>query len=221
MGARKPVAFVKSESYTSNYADVPFGLTLIEGCRNFENPEGFDAHKRKLLRKMRKRATLAGITERINAYDAFFSRFGFSCPLPGHLKRTVNSGFPRYNLMVDAHFMAEMCAGILVAVMDYDRFEGGLTLDLADSGELCEGMGEREMRTVAGEIVLRDEKEIVCILCQGADEKTRVSEETENVLFYAYGIPGVAAEVLHEGLTIAAESMAEFGNGTLREITLY
>ena len=38
---------------------------------------------------------------------------------------------PRYNLMVDAHFMAEMCAGILVAVTDDDKFDGALTLDLA------------------------------------------------------------------------------------------
>jgi DNA/RNA-binding domain of Phe-tRNA-synthetase-like protein len=221
MSKPKPVVFARSEAYDAQYAGVPFGLTLISGCRNFENPEGFDAHKRKLLRKMRKRSTLAQITDRINAYDAFFKDFGFSCPLPGHLKRTINSGFPRYNLMVDAHFMAEMCAGILVAVTDYDRFQGALTLDVAGEGELCRGMGQREMHTRNGEIVLRDKKEIVCVLCQGADEKTRVSEDTENVLFYGYGIPGVGAEFLKDGLTIAAETMGEFGNGTVEEITLY
>ena len=221
MSKTKPVVFARSDVYDAQYGGVPFGLTLISGCTNFENPEGFDAHKRKLLRKMRKRQTLAEITDRIDAYDAFFKDFGFSCPLPGHLKRTVNSGFPRYNLMVDAHFMAEMCAGILVAVTDYERFEGALTLDAAEEGEPCMGMGQREMRTRKGEIVLRDEKEIVCVLCQGADEKTRVSKTTSDVLFYAYGIPGVSAAVLKDGLTVAAETMAEFGNGTIREITLY
>lgn len=170
---------------------------------------------------MRKRETLARITDRINAYEAFFAGFGFSCPLPGHLKRTINSGFPRYNLMVDAHFMAEMCAGILVAVTDYDRFEGVLSLDVAGVGECFMGMGQREMRTKDGEIVLRDEQGIVCILCQGADEKTRVSENTENVLFYGYGIPGVEAGFLKDGLTIAAEALDQFGNGTIEEITLY
>ncbi len=221
MHKTKSVDFSRSDAYDAQYEGVPFGLTLISGCRNFENPDGFDAHKRKLLRKMRKRETLAEITDRIDAYERFFDGFGFPCPLPGHLKRTVNSGFPRYNLMVDAHFMAEMCAGILVAVTDFDRFEGALTLDVAEEGEECLGMGQREMRTKKGEIVLRDEREIVCVLCQGADEKTRVSEGTENVLFYAYGIPGVSAPILKNGLTIAAEAMAEFGNGTIREITLY
>ncbi len=221
MSNQKGISFSKSAVYEQQYPGVPFGVTLISGCTNFENPEGFDAHKRKLLRKMRKRETLKRITDRINDYEAFFAGFGFPCPLPGHLKRTINSGFPRYNLMVDAHFMAEMCAGILVAVTDYDRFEGALTLDVAEEGENFVGMGQRDMRTKDGEIVLRDEQGIVCILCQGADEKTRVSENTENVLFYGYGIPGVDAGFLKEGLTISAEAMSEFGNGTIEEISVY
>jgi DNA/RNA-binding domain of Phe-tRNA-synthetase-like protein len=192
---------------------VGFGLTLISGCRDNSNPPGFDQYKRKALRKMRKRETLAQITERIEVYNLFFQSFGFDCPLPKHLKRTVNSGFPRYSLYVDAHFMAEMCAGILVAVTDFSRFDGDLILDVADEGEVCAGMGAREFITGQGEIVLRDTKEIVCVLCQGADEKTRVTEETTDVLLYAYAVPGIAGQYLEDGLTIGADTLVEFGGG--------
>ena len=215
------VSFSKSPAYKNQYAGLAFGLTLITGCRNFPNPPGFDQHKRQLLRKMRRRETLKEITERIEAYDRFFQGFGLNCPLPGHLKRTVNSGFPRYNLMVDAHFMAEMCAGILVAVTDFDSFDGGLTLDVAAAGETCRGMGGQTFETRAGEIVLRDEKEIVCVLCQGADEKTRVTDNTQNVLFYAYAVPGVVGEPLRAGLTIAAEAMSQFGGGSIHGMDVY
>jgi len=170
---------------------------------------------------MRRRETLKEITGRIETYGRFFQGFGLDCPLPGHLKRTVNSGFPRYNLMVDAHFMAEMCAGILVAVTDFDRFEGGLTLDVAASGETCRGMGGQTFETKTGEIVLRDEKEIVCVLCQGADEKTRVTDDTRNVLFYAYAVPGIDSEHLKTGLTIAAEAVSQFGGGIPRGVEVY
>lgn len=215
------LSFSKSSAYEKQYPGLAFGLALITGCRNFPNPPGFDQHKRQLLRKMRRRETLKEITERIEAYDRFFKGFGFECPLPGHLKRTVNSGFPRYNLMVDAHFMAEMCAGILVAVTDFDRFDGCLTLDSADAGEICRGMGGQVFETRAGEIVLRDEKEIVCVLCQGADEKTRVTDDTQNVLFYAYAVPGIDGEHLKTGLTIAAEAMSQFGEGTSQGVEVY
>jgi DNA/RNA-binding domain of Phe-tRNA-synthetase-like protein len=213
--------FSMSAKYREKYPGVGFGLTLITGCRNHGNPPGFDQYKRKLLRKMRKRETLAEITARIDTYAGFFQSFGFECPLPQHLKRTVHSGFPRYDLIVDAHFMAEMCAGILVAVTDYDRFDGSLTLDVAEQGEGCAGMGGREFTTQADEIVLRDEKEIVCVLCQGADEKTRVGEDTTHVLFYAYAVPGIESQYLNDGLTIAAETMAEFGGGTIQGIRVY
>jgi DNA/RNA-binding domain of Phe-tRNA-synthetase-like protein len=210
-----------SSAYTARYPGVPFGLTLISGCQNFTNPPGFDHYKRKLLRKMRRRETLAGISERIDMYDQFFRSFGYECPLPKHLKRTINSGFPKYNLMVDVHFMAEMCPGILVAVADYDRFDGALTLDAAREAEICRGMGGRDMTTKEGEIVLRDERDIVCVLCQGPDEKTRISDDTRNVLFYSYGVPGIEAHYLKEGLTIAADTMTQFGNGTVEYVEIF
>ena len=103
-------SFAISERYLAAYPGVGFGLALVAGCRDAANPPGFDPYKRKLLRKMRKRETLAQITDRIETYGAFFRQFGFECPLTKHLKRTINSGFPRYSLFVDAHFMAEMCA---------------------------------------------------------------------------------------------------------------
>jgi DNA/RNA-binding domain of Phe-tRNA-synthetase-like protein len=213
--------FSVSQQYLEAYPDVGFGLTLISGCRHIVNPAGFDAYKRKLLRKMRRRDTLAQISNRIEIYDDFFKRFGFDCPLTKHLKRTINSGFPRYSLFVDAHFMAEMCAGILVAVTDYQQFDGNLQLDVADEEEICAGMGGRNFITKKGEIVLRDDKEIVCVLCQGADEKTRVREDTEDVLFYAYAVPGIERPFLEQGLTVAADAMVEFGGGKIEFIDVY
>ncbi|HBF43116.1 MAG TPA: hypothetical protein DDW42_05695 [Desulfobacteraceae bacterium] len=212
--------FSKSQNFKSRYPDVAFGLTLISGCQNPINPPGFDQYKRKVLRKMRKRDTLAQITKRIEIYDRFFESFGFECPLPKHLRRTINSGFPRYNLMVDTHFMAEMCAGILVAVTDYDCFDGKLSLDLCLEDEICAGMGQRDLKTKDGEVVLRDEKEIVCVLCQGADEKTRIRDNTQNVLFYTYAVPGIDEQYLKDGLTIAAETMVEFGGGKIEGIEI-
>jgi len=105
-----------------------------------------------------------------------------------------------------------------------ERYAGvgfGLTLDVATQGEMCAGMGNREFFLKENEIVLRDEKEIVCVLCQGADEKTRVMETTHNVLFYAYAVPGIDSSFLKEGLTIAAETVAEFGEGTIEGLEIY
>lgn len=215
------INFSISPAYEAKYPGLAFGLTLISGCKPLTDSAGFDQYKRKLLRKMRKREVLAEISQRIDLYDRFFQSFGFECPLPQHLHRTIHSGFPRYNLTVDAHFLAEMCAGILVAVTDHDRIEGALMLDVAREGETSDGMGGRRFTTKEGEIVFRDEKDIICVLCQGADEKTRVRDDTRNVLFYAYAVPGVDGNYLKEGLTVAAETMARFGEGNIEGLEVF
>jgi len=215
------IDFSISPVYQIRYPGVAFGLTLISECNPLTDSSGYDQYTRRLLRKMRKREILAGISQRINIYDRFFQSFGFDCPLPQHLKRTIHSGFPRYNLRVDAHFMAEMCAGILVAVTDYDRIEGTLMLDVARAGETSAGMGGRRFTTKEGEIVLRDGKDIICVLCQGADEKTKVRDDTRNILFYSYAVPGIDGLYLNEGLTIAAETMTRFGGGTIKGLEVF
>ncbi|MCX5806647.1 MAG: phenylalanine--tRNA ligase beta subunit-related protein [Proteobacteria bacterium] len=215
------IDFSISSAYKVKYPGVAFGLTLISDCRLLIDSTGLDQYKRNLLRRMRKRETLAHISQRIDVYDRFFQSFGFECPLPQHLKRTIHSGFPRYNLMVDAHFMAEMCAGILVAVTDYDRIEGRLMLDVAQGRETSVGMGGRQFIMTEGEIVLRDEKDIICVLCQGADEKTKVRDDTRNVLFYSYAVPGIDGIYLKEGLTVAAQTMAQLGGGNVKGLEVF
>ena len=72
-----PPHFSISEAYKSAYPGLAFGLALISGCQNPVNPPGFDEYKRKHLRGMRKRETLARISDRIEAYGRFFSTFGY------------------------------------------------------------------------------------------------------------------------------------------------
>ncbi|MBW2514950.1 MAG: hypothetical protein JRE21_10335 [Deltaproteobacteria bacterium] len=43
----------------------------------------------------------------------------------------------------------------------------------------------------------------------------------EHLLFYAYAVPGIDAAYLKEGLTIAAETAAEFGGGNVEGIEIF
>ena len=61
--------------------------------------------------------------------------------------------------------------------------------------------------------MLRDEKDVVCVLCQGADEKTRVSEDTRRVLFYAYAVPGVDQGAYPGGIITGRRDDDPFGGG--------
>ncbi|GAG46868.1 unnamed protein product, partial [marine sediment metagenome] len=44
---------------------------------------------------------------------------------------------------------------------------------------------------------------------------------TWNVLFYSYAVPGIDKRYIEEGLTIAAETMSEFGQGSIEGVEIF
>jgi len=210
---QREVSLTITEAYRSRFPELSFGIGTLQDCTYFEKSEAFKIYKRDLLRKMRRRANLAQIEERVHLYDQFFKEWGYSCPLPGHFKRAVEMGFPIVNFYIDSHIMAEMCHGILMAIQDLDRFQGQWRLDLAQEGETFEGVSGRMLICKEGEIVLRDEKEIVCSLFQGPDSRTKIDKSSKNIVVYVFTAPGIQEEHVVNGLQLALEILQKFGNG--------
>jgi DNA/RNA-binding domain of Phe-tRNA-synthetase-like protein len=209
----REVSLTITDAYRRKFPDLPFGIGTIQGCAYFEKSEPFKLYKRDLLRKMRRRANLVQLEERINLYDRFFKEWGYSCPLPGHFKRAVEMGFPIVNLYIDTHIMAEMCHGILMAIQDLDRFEGSWRLDLAHDGETFQAVSGKRLVCKEEEIVLRDEREIVCSLFQGPDSRTRVDEASRNIVVYVFTAPGIQEEHVANGIQLALDILGELGKG--------
>jgi DNA/RNA-binding domain of Phe-tRNA-synthetase-like protein len=209
----KKVSLHITDGYRQGFPDLAFGIGTIQACTYFERSESFKLFKRELLRKMRRTANLAQLEERINLYGRFFKEWGYPCPLPSHFKRTIEMGFPIVNLYIDAHIIAEMYHGILMAIQDLNRFEGEWKLDRCQEGEMFQGVSGRTIRCKEGEIVLRDEGAIVCSLFQGPDFKTRVEPVSKDIAVYVFTAPGIQEEQVSNGLQLALEILEKFGYG--------
>jgi len=202
-----------THAYRQRFPNLSFGIGTIQNCTYFEKGESFKLHKRELLRKMKRRANLAQLEERINLYDQFFKEWGYPCPLPSHFTRAIEMGFPIVNLYIDTHIIAEMCHGILMAIQDLDRFQGEWKLDLAQEGETFQGVSGKMIRCKEGEIVLRDGEGTVCSLFQGPDFKTRVEPTSKNIVVYVFTAPGIQEEQVSNGLQLAVKILEQFGQG--------
>jgi len=213
MKMQREVSLIITDAYRLRFPNLSFGIGTIQDCTYFEKSDSFKLYKRELLRKMRRRTSLAQIEERINLYDQFFKEWDYPCPLPGHFKRTIEMGFPIVNLYIDTHIIAEMCHGILMAIQDMDRFQGKWRLDLASEGETFQGVSGNMIRCKKEEIVLRDETGIVCSLFQGPDFRTRVDASNKDIVVYVFTAPGVQEEQVSNGIQLALEILQKFGNG--------
>jgi DNA/RNA-binding domain of Phe-tRNA-synthetase-like protein len=209
----RQVSLHVTDAYRQKFPDLAFGIGTIQSCTYFEKSESFKLFKRELLRKMRRKANLALLEERINLYDQFFKEWGYPCPLPSHFKRTVEMGFPIVNLYIDAHIIAEMYHGILMAIQDLNRFKGEWKLDLSREGEIFQGVSGKRIRCKEGEIILRDEEGIVCSLFQGPDFKTRVELVSKDIAVYVFTAPGIQEEQVSIGLQLALDILEKFGYG--------
>jgi DNA/RNA-binding domain of Phe-tRNA-synthetase-like protein len=210
---QREVSLSITDAYRQRFPDLNFGIGTIQDCTYFEKSESFKLYKRELLRKMRRRANLAQLEERIHLYDQFFKEWEYACPLPNHFKRTVEMGFPIVNLYIDTHIIAEMNHGILMAIQDLGRFEGEWRLDLANEGENFQGVSGKMIRCKEEEIVLRDGVGIVCSLFQGPDFRTRIEASSKNIVVYVFTAPGIQEEYVFNGLQLAIEILEQFGNG--------
>jgi len=209
----REVSLTITDAYRQRFPDLAFGIGTIQSCTYFEKSESFKHHKRDLLRRMRRRANLVQIEERINLYDRFFKEWGYPCPLPSYFKRTIEMGFTIVNLYIDTHIIAEMVHGILMAIQDLERFYGGWKLDLAHEGETFQGVSGKTIRCKEDEIILRDGEGIVCSLFQGPDFRTRVEPTSKNIVVYVFTAPGIQEEHVSNGLRLALEILEKFGHG--------
>lgn len=207
------ISLTITDAYRRQFPHLAFGIGTVQSCIYFEKSESFKLYKRELLRKMRRKANLVQLEERINHYDQFFKEWGYLCPLPGHFKRTIEMGFPIINLYIDTHIIAEMCHGILMAIQDLDRFQGEWKLDLAQEGETFQGVSGKMIRCKEDEIVLRDKEGMVCSLFQGPDFKTRVEPASKNIVIYIFTAPRIQEEHVSDGLRLALELLEKFGYG--------
>ncbi|MGB9628261.1 MAG: hypothetical protein ACPL6D_06340, partial [Thermodesulfobacteriota bacterium] len=103
--------------------------------------------------------------------------------------------------------------GILMAIQDLDRFDGQWQLDLATEGETFHGVSGKRINCKKDEIVLRDEKEIVCSLFQGPDFKTKIDSSSRNIVVYVFTAPGIVDEYVCGGIQLALEILEKFGGG--------
>jgi len=209
----REISLTITDAYRRRFPDLTFGIGTVQSCTYFEKSELFKLYKRELLRKMRRKANLVQLEERIHLYDQFFKEWGYPCPLPNHLKRTIEMGFPIVNLYIDTHIIAEMCHGVLMAIQDLDRFQGEWRLDLAQEGETFKGVSGKMIRCKENEIVLRDKEGMVCSLFQGPDFKTRVEPTSKNIVVYIFTAPGIEEEHVSDGLQLALEMLGKFGLG--------
>lgn len=204
---------IGSETWKAAYPDAAVGVLAMENVTNPERHPALEARKGALEDELR--ARYAGYDRAafkalpvIDAYNAYYRRFKKSYHVLLQLESVVLKGkpIPSVATLVEAMFMAELDHQLLTAGHDLALVRAPVRIDVAEGSESYVRMNGQEQALKAGDMYIADAHPdgpwggVLSSILYGPDLRTRITEETREVLFTVYAPPGIEREAVHTHL---------------------
>ena len=92
--------------------------------------------------------------------------------------------------------MAELNSLLLTAGHDLDQAQGLISLDSATGEEVYTLLRNEEVTCKSGDMVMSDQQGVFCSVIYVQDSRTRITEDTQRVLYAVYVPPDIDVEVI-------------------------
>lgn len=193
------------------------GVLQVRSVDNTGSSAVLDKKKKDLERRLRKQ--MAGFTrsdiselEAINAYRKYYKKFKKTYHVQLQLESIVmkNKSLPRVSPLVDANFIAEMETLVLTAGHDADLLVGKVVIDATKGDESFTQMNGTLRTLKPNDMMMLDEKGIVCTIIYGQDIRTPITPDTRHALYVAYAPSGVPQEAVENQLDAIEENIQLF-----------
>lgn len=104
-----------------------------------------------------------------------------------------------------------------MGAQDLNKVRGMLGYRRATAGEHFVGMRGNLISLSTGEPVVTDEGGVIAALFQGPDQRTRLSGDTSNVLWLAFGAPGLDITHFRSACSIVSAALRDASSTSVEE----
>lgn len=165
------------------------------------------------------RAQLAA-TPTLRAYSDYYKRFGKTYHVQLQLESVLFKGKPIVgpSAIVEAMFIAELKNTLLTAAHDLASIRGCVTIDVATGTERYTLLSGGEQALKAADMFIRDEEGILSSIVHGPDWRTRITSQTQSVVFTVYAPVGIGGGEVEAHLTDLETIVRLFSPGAAVEI---
>ena len=199
--------FIVSDSWKKAYPGAAVGILAMGHVANPEQHITLDKQKEQLEGELRSRfgsldrAALKALPV-IQSYNSYCKRFKKTYHVLLQLESVVLKGksIPRVATLVEAMFMAELKNLLLTAGHDLEVLKPPLRIDVADGSENYTRINGEEQAPQPKDMFIADTQGIISTVLYGPDRRTRITSETQRVLFTVYAPPGIGEQAVHEHL---------------------
>ncbi len=218
-----------SPSVKSTFPESKFGMMIVSGlCSPIEravmdNIIATEIEQMKSNNSGYKRKP-AMTKEPLCHYAAYYKRYNKTYHVLGQLESVLLKGksIPPVGIPVEAMFLAEVKNLLLTAGHDLEMIEGDLTVNIATEPLNYRGISGKEQQLIKNDLYLSDEKGILSSIMTGPDYRTRITESTQNALYFVYGVEGVTGPLILSHLkTISSYLLQAIPGVEVQSITVY
>jgi DNA/RNA-binding domain of Phe-tRNA-synthetase-like protein len=145
----------------------------------------------------------------MQSYAAYYKRFKKTYHLLLQLESIVrkNKSIPQGPALVQAMFMAELSSLLLTAGHDLSHIDGQIQLDSANGDEVYKLLRGDSVTCKPGDMVTKDQQAVFCSIIYGQDQRTSITNDTQNVVYVVYVPPGIRTEVIEQHLIDLEENV--------------
>lgn len=141
----------------------------------------------------------------------YYKKFKKTYPVLLQLESILlkNKTIPHVNSLVEIMFLAELNNLLLTGGHDLDKIVGNLSINKADEELIYQSISQKETQVKQQDIFVSDEKGVISSLISGPDYRTRITDKTENALFFIYGTNGITKETIRNHLIFIREYLKQ------------
>lgn len=205
------------------YPKLHVGIVV---AKNIDN-KGSDEKIAHLLKEIENLIKLDFIPEKlaqhpmISPWRTAYSEFGakpskYNSSVEALMKRILKGQeIPKINKAVDIYNYLSLKHLIPMGADDLDKIDGDITLKLADGAEVFIPLNSDEVEHPdKGEVIYKDHRNVLCRRWNWRDcDKTKITENTKNIILYVEGLPPVTKKKLTEVCKEMAEVITTFCGG--------
>ena len=195
-----------SETWKRFFPGAGVGVMLLEQVSNPAFSEALETEKRcveaELRAKFAERQALVD-SPTLKAYADYYKKFAKTYHVQQQLESVIFKGksIPAVSGLVEAMFMAELKNGLLTAGHDFQTLQLPLTLDAASQDEQYVLMNGKEQAVKPGDMRISDTSGIISSIIHGPDQRTRITTDTQKVVYVVYAPPGIAHKLVLQHLS--------------------
>lgn len=214
------------ESVQALFPGMFYAYTIIDGVDIKKSNPSLKKLSKEVIAKNTHELETIGELKPIKAYREIFKKTGAwklsRRPSPEALLRRLATGKGIYNIntAVDAYNLAVIETGVGLGGFNADKIAFPVTLRMTRQGEQMHLLGDDEPTTVMdGEMAYVDSEKLITLDLNYRDiDATKITEDTNKIILYADGAPGLTEVEVVSALKKGADYIKQFCGGDIGKI---